>query len=478
MLARHASMGEVRNDQLGRGGGFMRAGIMAAAFGLLAFAPAMAGEPVHPELKAIAAEVSADALKATITHLVAFGTRHTLSDTTSPTRGIGAARRWVKGEFERMAGDCGGCLEIITPEETFTGARIPTPALVRDVIAIQRGTGDPDRVVIISGHIDSRVTDPMNATSDAPGANDDASGVAAVLEAARVLHKRHFTGTIVYAVLSGEEQGLFGGTVLAHTAKARGWRVEAQLNNDIIGNTHGLDGLVDDNRVRVFSEGTRALESPEEARARRLTGGEIDTPSRNISRYLADLSDAYLAPFHVRPIMRADRFSRGGDQAPMQEAGYPAVRITEADENYTRQHQDVRDEGGVHYGDVIAGVDFPYLAKVTRLNAIALAAMASAPPPPAGLKITGAVTADTTLSWTPTPGAADYRVWWRETTDPRWHESRLTGGATQLTLKGVNIDDYFFGVSSRSAEGYESPVEFPGPPGAFVREAPAQKPGA
>jgi hypothetical protein len=322
-------------------------------------------------------------------------------------------------------------------------------------------------VVIISGHIDSRVTDVMNAVADAPGANDDGSGVAAVIEAALVLSKHKLPATIVYAVLSGEEQGLYGGKVLADYAKAQGWRVEAVLNNDIVGNIHGMDGKVVSDMVRVFSEGTRPGETEKDAAQRRRTGGELDAPSRNLSRYLAGIADDYVPGFKVRMIYRADRFGRGGDQEPMQDAGFPAVRLTEADENYTRQHQDVRLEKGVQYGDVASGVDLPYLAEVTRLNAVALASLALAPPPPTGVKIAGAVTADTTLSWNPAPGAHAYKVWWRETTAPRWEHSQLVRSGTTATLTGVNIDDFFFGVSSVGVRGLESPVEFPGAAGSF-----------
>lgn len=433
--------------------------------------PALAAE--HPLLGELARAVSAAELRATDAKLVSFGTRHTLSDTVSDTRGIGAARRWVKARFEAIGKDCGGCLAIDTPAQTFTGERLPKPAEIVDVLAIQRGTEDPDRVVIISGHIDSRVTDPMNSTSDAPGANDDGSGTSAVIEAARVLSKHRFRATIVYAVLSGEEQGLYGGRLLASYAKAKGWRVEAQLNNDIIGNTHGIGGEHIDNQVRVFSEGTRPGETAEETRARRLGGGEVDAPSRSLARYLAEIAERELKGFSVKMIYRADRFSRGGDQAPMQEAGFPAVRITEATENYNRQHQDLRTENGVAYGDVLEGVDFPYLAQVTRLNVLALASLASAPPPPSGVKTAGAVSDDTTVSWAPTPGAVAYRVWWRDTTEPRWSHSRDAGPATSIKLAHVNIDDWFFGVSSISADGWESPVEFPGAVGAFERPAPA-----
>jgi hypothetical protein len=443
---------------------------MMAAAALLAGGahPAAPTSPPAPtaQMRAIATQVEPGALRRTIEALVGFGTRHTLSGQISATRGISPARDWVARRFATLDARCPDAVVIARPSQTVTGARIPRPTVVEDVLAIQRGSSDPDRVVIVSGHIDSRVTDVMNATSDAPGANDDASGVAVVMEAARVLSCRKFPATIVYAVLSGEEQGLYGGQDLADYAKAQGWRVEAVLNNDIVGNTHGQDGRVVDDVVRVFSEGGRANETAPLAQARRLGGGENDSPSRSLSRYVEDIAVAEMTGFRVRPIWRADRFGRGGDQAPMQAAGYPAVRLTEADEAYTRQHQDVRTEDGVAFGDVVAGVDFDYLAKVARLNAMTLAALASAPSPPAAVKIAGAVSADTNLSWSASPGAADYIVWWRETTAPRWRESRSTA-QTSLTLKGVNIDDFAFGVQARSATGYASPVVFPGPVGAF-----------
>ena len=438
----------------------------------LAADPAAPLEGEHDELRAIAAAVDPGELRATITRLVGFGTRHTLSDTVSERRGIGAARRWVKSRLEEYGKAC-GCLEIATPQDTFTGPRSPNGVLVEDVLAIQRGASDPDRVLIIAGHLDSRVSDEMNATADAPGADDDASGVAAVMEAARVLSRYRFAATIVYAVLSGEEQGLYGGQLLARVAAGKGWRVEADLNNDIIGNIHGEGGETEAGYVRVFSEGTRALETPAEASRRRYNGGEVDSPSRNLARYVADLADRYLAPFRVRLVYRTDRYGRGGDQVPMLEAGYPALRLTEAAENYDRQHQDVRSEHGVHYGDVIEGVDFTYLAKVARLNLIALAALASAPAPPGDVEITGAVSADTTLRWSAVAGATSYRVWWRDTTEPRWRLSRDAGPATSLKLEHVVIDDWFFGVQAISADGYASPVVFPGVAGSFTTPPPA-----
>ena len=452
----------------------MRLALILAA-GLMAAGAAHAEVPApsndQPLLRAIAADVDAKALESTIRSLVGFGTRHTLSDTKSDKRGVGAARRWTRARFEAISKDCGGCLTIETPAQTFTGKRAPNGVVVEDVLAIQKGTTDPDRVIIIAGHIDSRVSDVMDATSDAPGANDDGSGTAAVIEAARVLSKHKFPATLVFAVLSGEEQGLYGGKVLADYAKAKGWRVEADLNNDIVGNSHGQSGVIDNTHVRVFSEGTKAVETPEQANGRRYNGGEVDSPSRNLARFLDGLADRYLTHFDVMMVYRTDRYSRGGDQVPLLEAGYPAVRVTEAVENYDRQHQTLRTENGKAYGDVVEGVDFAYLAQVTRLNVIAMASLASAPPPPSGVKIEGAVSPDTRVSWTPAP--VGHRVWWRGTTEPTWRLSRWVPEGAATTLKDVVIDDFFFGVSAVSADGWESPVVFPGAAGSFESAAPA-----
>jgi Zn-dependent M28 family amino/carboxypeptidase len=429
-----------------------------------------AASPVEqPVLRDIAVSPDPAQLQATIQALVGFGTRHTMSDTASNKRGIGAARRWVQARFEQIGHDCGGCLTIVTPSQTVTGTRVPKPTAIVDVVAVQRGSTDPERVVILTGHIDSRVTDVLNATADAPGADDDASGVAAVIEAARILSRYKFPATIVYGVLSGEEQGLYGGKVLADYAKAQGWRVEADLNNDIVGGTRGLNGVIDNTRLRLFSEGTRDTETAEDAKQRRVEGGENDSASRNVARYAKELAETYLPNWTVALVYRLDRFGRGGDHSAFNALGYPAVRFTENSENYRHQHQDLRTEGGVEFGDTIAHVDFPYLAKVAATNAIAAASMASAPPPPANVKIAGAVTADTKLSWNAAPGqrAAGYRVHWRDTTEPAWTHSRDAGSAESLTLVNVAIDDFAFGVSSVSADGFESPVVFPGAAGAF-----------
>ncbi|WP_287596327.1 M28 family metallopeptidase [Thermomonas sp.] len=430
-----------------------------------------------PLLDALGRAPSAANIERDVRTLVGFGTRHTLSDTVSATRGIGAARRWVFDEFTRISKACGGCLEVRYVSGTVQGEpRIPGPVEVVSVIAIQRGNVDPNRYVIMSGDIDSRVSDVMDATSDAPGANDNASGVAGTLEAARVLSRQRFAGSIVYAALAGEEQGLFGGKFLAGEARRQGWRMEAVLNNDMIGNTRGIDGIDDNVTARVFSEGTRVTETAEEARARRFTGGELDSPSRNLARYIARMA-AHVPNLEVMMVNRLDRFGRGGHHRPFNDLGYPAVRVMETHEHYDRQHQDLRTETDPQgqrrvYGDTIDGVDFAYAAKLTALNVVALAGMAAAPPPPAEVRIEGAVSADTTLKWKrPSPAQAanlaGYRVYWRLTTDPQWTRSRWVGDVETATLQNVVIDNYFFGVAAVAKDGSESPVVFPGAAGSF-----------
>ncbi|TZF89299.1 M28 family metallopeptidase [Cognatilysobacter lacus] len=444
-------------------------GLLLATPAFAADAPPPAGNPV---LYDIGTAPSAARIEADVRKLVSFGTRHTLSDQKSDTRGIGAATRWIHDEFERISKSCAGCLEVRYVKGVVQGEpRIPGPLDVISVIAIQRGTSDPNRYVMMSGDIDSRVTDVMNGTSDAPGANDNASGMAGTLEAARVLTKYKFPASIVYGALSGEEQGLYGGKFVAAEAKKQGWRLEAELNNDMIGNSSGINGVVDNTTARVFSEGTRIVETADEAKQRRFEGGELDSPSRNLGRYIDRMAD-YVPNLDVMMVYRLDRFGRGGHHRPFNEAGFPGVRVMETNENYDRQHQDVRVENGKAYGDVVAGVDFGYAAKLTALDAVSLAGMAWAPPPPAGVKIEGAVTADTKLSWTrpeakQAPNLAGYRIYWRLTTDPQWTHSRYVGDVTTFTLKNVVIDNYFFGVAAVAKDGTESPVVFPGAAGSF-----------
>jgi len=428
---------------------------------LLATASSAAPPSPDARLKQIVAPVSGTQMKQTVEKLVSFGTRHTLSSQTDPKRGIGAALDWTKGRFESFG------LPTLRPCDTVTGRRVPNPTRVCDMVAIQGGTERPNDVVIITGHIDSRVTDVMNFTSDAPGANDDGSGTAAVIEAARVLSKHKFPGTIVYAALSGEEQGLLGAKILADYAKAQGWNVIADLNNDIIGNSCSSDGVCDDSHVRVLSEGPRSQGQEALAAAMHSLGGENDAPSRNISRFLDSLADMLDIGLDVRQIWRTDRFGRGGDHIPFLELGYTAARISVAVENYDWQHQDLRTENGKVYGDTIDHMDFKYLEKVTKLNVAALAAMASAPPPPAP-KVEGAVVNDTTVSWTAAPAAAAYMVRWRRTDANQWTESkRVPAGTTSVVLPHIRVDDWVFGVSSVSKDGFESPVASAVPGGAF-----------
>ena len=427
----------------------------------------------QPQLHDIAANVSAQRIEQDIEKLVSFGTRHTLSETESDTRGIGAARRWIKAEFERISADCGNCLEVYYSSATISGEkRIPDPVEVVSVIAIQRGVSDPDRYVLMSGDIDSRVSDVMDATSDSPGANDNASGVAGTLEAARVLSQYRFNGSIVYAALSGEEQGLFGGKILAEQAAKDGWRLKAVLNNDMIGNIEGINGVINNTTARIFAEGTRQTETDREATIRRFTGGEVDSPSRNLARYIDLVADRYIPNLDTMVVYRLDRFGRGGHHRPFNDLGFPGVRIMETNENYVRQHQDLREENGIKYGDTIDGVNFDYAAKLTALNAVSLASMAWAPNPPAEVSIKGAVEPSTTLSWqaldkAQNPHLAGYKIYWRYTDAPQWQFSRFVGDVTSFTLDNVVIDNYFFGVASVSKDGFESPVVFPGAAGAF-----------
>lgn len=403
------------------------------------------------------------ALRATVEKLVSFGTRHSASSTTDPRRGIGAARNWAAAAFQTLSADCGGCITVDRPRARFEGPRAPNGVIIEDVLGIQRGTGTPNNVVIVSGHIDSRNSDPMDATGEAPGANDDGSGVALVMEAARILSKEKHEATIVYALLSGEEQGLWGGKLLADTARIRGWTVLGMLNNDIVGNTKGQDGRIVADRVRVFSEGARASEDLATTKWRRASGGEDDSSSRALAKRVGDVAAATKGGIAAFLVRRPDRFGRGGDHTPLLEAGYPAVRFTVGVENYDAQHQNLRTESGRVYGDTIDRMDFPYLAKVTALNIAVLRQLASAPAAPASVVLVGAVSTDTEVKWTAVPGATGYRIRWRRADRSNWEASRdVAGGKTSETLKGIIVDDNFVGVSALSASGGESLVTFGG----------------
>lgn len=412
-------------------------------------------------------DVSEERLRADIDTLVGFGTRNTLSVQDHPTRGIGAARRWAEAEFRRISQECGGCLEIALPERIIQGRRVAEPTRLVNVLAIQPGTERPDEVVIVSAHIDSMASDPTDAATDAPGANDDGSGTALIFEAARNLSRFRFPTTIVYAVLSGEEQGLYGGNLLADYAEEQGWTVKAVLNNDIVGGSHGSDGFVDDEHVRVFSEAVRADAGDDQRADMRRNGGENDAPSRNLSRWLADLSESDADDaLSVRQVWRADRMGRGGDHLPMLEKGFPAVRLSVAVEDYEHQHQNVRTEDGVFYGDVPSEMDFPYLARVTRLNTLALARLAQTPMPPR-VTADAAVRPDTLVEWEPSDGAERYALYRRRTDDAAWERVREVPAGTTSDTLDLRGDDWIVGVSAIAANGAESPVSAAVPGGAF-----------
>jgi len=408
--------------------------------------------------------VSAERIKQDVKTLVNFGTRHTLSDTFSETRGIGAARRWIKSEFENISSNCSDCLEVFFQKNLIPkgdNARIVHDVWVVNVVAIQRGTKYPNRYIIMSGDIDSRVSDPTDFTSTSPGANDNASGMAGTIEAARVLSKYQFESSIIYLGLSGEEQGLYGGKGLAEYAKNKGWDIIGIMNNDMIGNIKGVDGVIDNRTFRIFSEPVPPTETERERRMRRFYGGEVDGISRQLARHIHKNVKTYMPEMIPLMIYRLDRFGRGGHHRPFNDAGYAGIRIMEAHENYTQQHQDIRVENGIAYGDTFEHVNFDYAKKLTAVNAINLASLASAPPPPKNLAIGGIVKPAAKFKWDKVDGAVGYKIYWRDTTSPTWDNSRYVGDVSEFTLDGIVIDNFFFGVASVGKDGYESPVVFP-----------------
>ncbi len=408
--------------------------------------------------------VSSERIKKDITTLVSFGTRHTLSDTLSKTTGIGAARRWIKSEFETVSKNCNNCLNVFYQSNLVkkgTGDRILKDVNVVNVVAIQKGTKYPNRFIIMSGDIDSRVSDPNNYTSISPGANDNASGMAGTIEAARVLSKYSFENSIVYVGLSGEEQGLFGGKGLAEYAKKNNWNIIGVLNNDMIGNITGVDGFISNRDFRIFSEPVPPTETEAERKARRYYGGEVDGISRQLARYIYKTTKKYMPEMNPMMIYRLDRFGRGGHHRPFNDVGFPGIRIMEAHENYTQQHQDIRTENGIAYGDKLEYVNFDYAKKLTAVNAINLASLAWAAPSPKEVKIGGIVEPSAKLAWSAVKGAKGYKIYWRDTTSPTWDNSRYVGNVTEFTLNGIVIDNFFFGVAAVNENGHESVVVFP-----------------
>ncbi|MDC8003592.1 M28 family metallopeptidase [Aureisphaera galaxeae] len=417
-----------------------------------------------PKMYDIIAGVSADRLEKDIATLANFGTRHTLSDTVSDTRGIGAARRWIKAEFDKVSQECNGCLDVFYQKDLVkegTNGRITKDVWVVNVAAVQKGTKYPNRYIIMSGDIDSRVSDPNNYTDDSPGANDNASGMAGAIEAARILSKYSFESSIVYLGLSGEEQGLFGGKGFANYAKENGWEIIGVLNNDMIGNITGVDGVISNRDFRIFSEPVPPTESEDSRKRRRYTGGEVDGISRQLARYVHKTTQTYMPEMNPMLVYRLDRFGRGGHHRPFCDVGFPGIRIMEAHENYTQQHQDIRNENGIEYGDKLKFVNFDYAAKLTGVNAITMASLASAPPAPNNVKIGGIVEPSTKLKWDKVEGTVGYKIYWRDTTSPTWDYSRFVGDVLAYTLEGIVIDNYLFGVAAVGKDGHESVVAFP-----------------
>lgn len=410
--------------------------------------------------------VSAQRIGKDITTLANFGTRNTFSDTVSNTRGIGAARRFIKSEFDKINKDCKNCLEVFYQKNLVTpndGNRILKEAYVANVVAVQKGTKYPNRYIIMSGDIDSRNSDTMDFTTDAPGANDNASGMAGTIEAARVLSNYQFENSIIYLGLSGEEQGLFGGKGFAEYAKSKGMEIIAVLNNDMIGNIEGVDGVIDNRTFRIFSEPTPVNETDKERNARRFYGGEVDGVSRQLARYIHKTTQIYMPEMNPMMVYRLDRFGRGGHHRPFNDLGFAGVRIMEAHENYNRQHQNTRVENGINYGDVIEGVNFDYAKKLTSVNAICLANLGWSPPSPKNVAIGGVVAPSTILKWDKIDDKeiAGYKIYWRLTTSSQWEFSRFIGNVSTFTLEGIVIDNYNFGVATVYRNGFESMVTFP-----------------
>jgi len=423
---------------------------------------------LNPAIVSIVRQIDARNIERTIRQLVSFGTRNSLSEQNDPKRGIGAARDWLYAEFQKVAETSGGRMTV--EKQTFEqqkAARVPQPTMMTNIVATLKGSQPQaaDRVYVVSGHYDSMCNSPTDAKCDAPGANDDASGTAAVLEMARVMAKFEFDATIVFMTVPGEEQGLLGSTHFAEEAKQKNWNVDAMLDNDIVGNSLGGNGIRDRGTVRVFSEGVPSNETPAEATVRRSVGGENDSSSRQLARFIKETAAAYVPQMRVMMVYRRDRYGRGGDHIPFLERGYPAVRFTEVNEDFRHQHQNVRVENGVQYGDLPQFVDFAYIANVARVNAASLAMLAYAPARPKGVTIVSRLSDDTELHWDANtePDLAGYEIVWRDTTAPVWTNSQPVGKVTSFVLKGMSKDNYFFGVRAVDNDGNRSPVSYPKP---------------
>lgn len=434
-------------------------------------APPGPGRPARPqrpgrELTALLREIDRRRIEATVRRLAAFGTRHTLSSQTDPVRGIGAARDWIHAQLAGYAAASGGRMSVeLQSYVQQPASRIPTATTITNVVATLRGDVTPERVYVITGHYDSRATDVMDAVSDAPGADDDASGVAVVMELARVLSTRRTEATIVLAAVAAEEQGLYGSAYLAAQLKAAGADVQAMFSNDIVGSSTADDGTRDPRTVRLFAEGVPTAETPAEASVRQSVGGENDSPSRQLARFVTDVGENSATGMDVRVIYRRDRYLRGSDHISFLREGWPAGRFTEPNEDFAHQHQDVRVVDGVQYGDLPEFCDFDYITRVARVNAATLWSLAQAPGTPKNVTVvTTNLTNDTTLRWQrgPEPDLAGYEVVWRETTADQWQKVLPVGDVTEVTID-LSKDNVFFGVRAVDRAGHRSPVAFPKP---------------
>jgi hypothetical protein len=422
----------------------------------------------NPEISRLVAQIDSRNIELTIRKLVSFGTRNTLSDQNDPKRGIGAARDWLYAEFQKAAAQSGGRMTV--EKQTFEqpkAARVPVPTMLTNIVATLKGARpeSADRVYVVSGHYDSMCRSATDAKCDAPGANDDASGTAAVLEMARVMARYQFDATIIFMTVPGEEQSLLGATYFAEQSKKNNVDIEAMFTNDIIGSSRGGNGVRDARSVRVFSEGVPSNETAPEALIRRSVGGENDSASRQLARFIKETGERYVAGMRVWMIYRRDRYGRGGDHQPFLERGYPAIRFTEPNENYNHQHQNVRIENGIQYGDLPEFDDFRYIANVARVNAVSLAALALAPARPKNVVVVNALSNDTELKWDAgkETDLAGYEIVWRDTTAPLWTNSRWVGNVTGYIVKGMSKDNYFFGVRAVDKDGNRSPASYPRP---------------
>ncbi|MFC4147840.1 M20/M25/M40 family metallo-hydrolase [Micromonospora mangrovi] len=429
------------------------------------------GQPVRPqppgrELAALLREVDRDRIEATVRRLAAFGTRHTLSAQDDPQRGIGAARDWIRDRLSEYAAASGGRMTVeLQSYVQQPASRIPTATRITNVVATLRGVSSPDRVYVVTGHYDSRATDVMDAVGDAPGADDDASGVAVLMELARVMATRPVEATVVFAAVAGEEQGLYGSAYLAGQLKAAGVDVQGMFSNDIVGSSTADDGTRDPRTVRLFAEGVPTAETPAEASVRQSVGGENDSPSRQLARFVADVAENGATGMRIRVVYRRDRYLRGSDHISFLRQGWPAGRFTEPNEDFAHQHQDVRVVDGVQYGDLPEFCDFDYITRVARVNGAALWSLAQAPGTPKGAVIvTSNLTNDTTLRWQrgDEPDLAGYEVLWRETTAAEWQRVIAVGDVTEVTVD-LSKDNVFFGVRAVDRDGHRSPVAFPRP---------------